>query len=349
MARCTAAIFLVPVLVGALGAGGCKEERGDEDGSAKPAGQVVELTGSVKAAREGAAARELGRGDAIYRDDTVTTAADGSVTILLAHNQARWSLTGGRERRVDRSPAWRAEPGSGSGSAFDDEEKLPTSSAGRHSEPQVGDTRATAQQPGAAPAATEAAADETRMAEREAPARKAGSSKRRERAPREPEVRAKGQVAAEPEGAVGGGLALGAVPAPAPPPAGGGAGSGSAGEADESVRKRGVPMQVSESKRAALASLRVTGARKRAELTGALEGLGQGAQLCALGASQGGVVVVSFDIGRKGDVARVRLKGPRALVAEVGECLRKKAGELTFARRREGTTRVRQTIRFEVP
>jgi hypothetical protein len=96
--------------------------------------------------------------------------------------------------------------------------------------------------------------------------------------------------------------------------------------------------------------MKVSGARKLAELGETLtRGLGDGAQLCSLAATVSGTVVVSFEIGRKGTVARVRVKGPSGLVKRVGGCLRKQVEELSFPVRKEGTTRVRQTIRFEVP
>ncbi len=134
-------------LVFALAAA-CKGDASTAD-PAQPAGKVVELSGKVDAAREGSAARPLAVGAPVFADDTVTTGADGSAVILLAHNQVRWSLGQGKSLRVDRSMAWKASSDD-TGSAFDDEEKLATASAGRHTDREAADTAATAQLPGAA-------------------------------------------------------------------------------------------------------------------------------------------------------------------------------------------------------
>ena len=318
------------VLLGALGlaAGGCSEEGGDTAAS-QPAGKVVEVQGAVKAARQGAE-RPLAGGDPVYRDDTVTTGSDGSVTILLAHNQARWSLAAGRSRRVDRSAAWRAE--AGGASAFDDEQTLPTSAAGRHSEPQAGDTRATAPAP-----AAESAADETHVAEAPAAAPPPRPARRGSRRPSE---RAKGPAPAAPDQQVKTrGLALGAVPD-----------TGAGGAADDAAEPQPAPMAVPSGRRATLRGLKVSGSRGKKELAAEISArFGEAVQLCAQLAPQAGDVAVTFHIGRGGDVASVKLSGPRSLVARVGDCLRVKAAELSFPRRREGTTLVRQTVRFEVP
>jgi hypothetical protein len=301
---------------------GCGEDRRGE-GASEPAGRVVELVGSVEAAREGARPRPLGEGDPVYRDDTVATGADGQVTILLAHNQARWSLAAGKSRRVDRSAAWRAQ--SGSRSAFDDERALPTSSAGRHSEPQAAETRATAPAPSQAPAA----ADEDRMAEAPpppAPERATGKKSK----PRKLEQKPKGDA----PGSRARGLALGAAPDV----------DGEAGGAAEP------PMAESGDRRAELGALSVSGARGKKELAAEIAAaLGPAAELCAQLAGQGGEVTVAFEIDRAGAVGDVKVTGPRGLVAKVRTCLREKVEELAFPRRREGTTDVRQTVRFEVP
>ena len=312
------------VLLGAMAlAGGCGDKGGEAAG--QPAGKVVEVTGAVKAARQGAE-RSLADGDPVYRDDTVTTGPDGQVTILLSHNQARWSLAAGRSRRVDRSAAWRAE--AGGASAFDDEQTLPTSSAGRHSEPQAGDTRATAPAP-----AAEAVEQETRVAEAPAPARE-----RPARKSRRPTERAKGSAAPPAgDGVKTRGYALGARPDT-------GAQGGGAAEPEAP------PMAVPSDRRVTMRGLVVKGARGKKELAAELAArFGEEAQLCAQLAPKTGDVTLTFQIGRGGDVSNVRLSGPRGLVARVGDCLREKAEELSFPRRREGTTTVRQTIRFDVP
>jgi hypothetical protein len=334
------------VLLGALAlaAAGCSQKDGDQKGgdqkggdqkggaaaADQPAGKVVDLSGAVSAAREGGKARALASGESVYRDDTVTTGPDGAVTILLSHNQARWSLTAGRSRRVDRSAAWRAEGGSGSASAFDDDSALPTSSAGRHSEPTAGDTQATAPQPAPAPA------DETRVAEAPPPPVES-SGRPRKRASRKPEEPKGGGAD---DGVKTRGIALGEAPA-APAP---GAGEASGGAAAEP------PLAVPGDQRAHLGALAVSGSRGKKELGVELaSALGEAADLCARYAAQAGDVAVAFDIGRKGDVAGIKVSGPRRLVGKVGACLRKRVEELSFPARREGTTHVRQTIRFEVP
>jgi hypothetical protein len=93
----------------------------------QPAGKVIELAGQVSAAREGAASRPLAVGQVVFADDTVTTGADGSAVILLAHNSVRWSLGSDKSLRVDRSLAWKAKADQG-GSAFDDEDPMATAS-----------------------------------------------------------------------------------------------------------------------------------------------------------------------------------------------------------------------------
>jgi hypothetical protein len=312
----------VPLLLVLLGVS-CRDAGGGaQPGDGEPAGQVLELTGAVTAAREGKPARSLASGDSIFRDDTITTPADGAVTIRLSHNKARWSLGAGRARRVDRSPAWRAEVSSGS--AFDDDDALPTSAAGRHSEPQAGDTRATAPTPKA-----EAAAADTRVAEAPppAPARKRG--RKASAAPAAPQD---SSPAPEPSGP--GGLALGAVPAA---PSGGGGGEG-----------RSPTLAVPGSRGVSLGKLSVRGARGKSELAEEMTELGSAVQQCAMTASSSGAVSLRFQIGRRGDVSGVKVRGPAALVGQVGACLRKKVSELEFPARREGTTRVRQSIRFQV-
>jgi hypothetical protein len=306
-------------LIALLAVGCGEEERGE--GASEPAGRVLELAGSVEAAREGEKPRPLGQGDPVYRDDTVATGAGSQVTILLAHNQARWSLAASKSRRVDRSAAWRAQ--GGSASAFDDERALPTSSAGRHSEPQAAETQATAPPP--PPAAAPA---EERVAEAPPPAPERRA--RKKKASRKPEERAKGDA----PGSRTRGLALGAAPDV----------DGASGGALEQ------PMAVPGDRRARLGALSVSGARGKKELAADIAAaLGPGAELCAQLAGEGGEVTLAFEIDRAGAVGDVKVTGPRGLVAKVGACLREKIEELGFPRRREGTTGVRQTVRFEVP
>jgi len=101
------------------------------------AGTVVDVAGGVTATR-GGATRALAKGDAISGDDVIATGADGSVTIILAHNQARWTLAANKSYRVSDSIAWSLPKTEGSAAAVAGD----TSSAGRHSERQSADTAA---------------------------------------------------------------------------------------------------------------------------------------------------------------------------------------------------------------
>jgi hypothetical protein len=103
-----------------------------------PAGKVLEVTGKVSATR-GAATRTLAAQAEVFADDVVETAADGSVVILLAHNNARWSLEGGLRSRVDESVAWKLEKQEVAGTV-----EHATSSAGRHADRQSATTKESA-------------------------------------------------------------------------------------------------------------------------------------------------------------------------------------------------------------
>lgn len=162
------------VLIAALAVAGCGSDRGGAAGAGS-AGTVVELAGEVTALRAtaGATARPLAAGDEIFADDTVTTADDASVTIALAHNGARWSLTGGVSRRVDQAAAWRAAK-SASGQLFGTADDDRTAAAGRPAEQTAAEQTATppaevapmvATEKEELPATDERMADEEPMAE----------------------------------------------------------------------------------------------------------------------------------------------------------------------------------------
>src|SRR5688500_10677786 len=121
-----------PILLALAGACAGSGES-EPPGPNQPAGKVVELSGQVDAARDGAAGRRLAVGGDVFADDTVTTGPDGAAVILLAHNNVRWSLGSDKSLRVDRSMAWKAKADEG-GSAFDDEDPMATASAGRHTD-----------------------------------------------------------------------------------------------------------------------------------------------------------------------------------------------------------------------
>jgi len=106
---------------------------------AAPAGKVVEVAGTVSAMRNGAS-RKLVVADQVFSDETVDTGSDGSVTIELSHNHARWAMEPGQKKRVDESAAWKLAEQSGSAAAIDHA----TSAAGRNAERTAAETQATA-------------------------------------------------------------------------------------------------------------------------------------------------------------------------------------------------------------
>src|SRR5262245_6935781 len=135
---------LQPLLAAGLLLAGCG---GGSDGGGPPAedvtaGKVVEIAGAVIAERAGQQ-RPLALGDPVAGADVVVTAADASVTILLDHNGARWTLEGGQRRQVSQSAAWRA-PRGGSAEALAQSSDEHTAAAGRHAEREAASTRATA-------------------------------------------------------------------------------------------------------------------------------------------------------------------------------------------------------------
>jgi outer membrane biosynthesis protein TonB len=156
------------------------------------------------------------------------------------------------------------------------------------------------------------------------------SARKKKKSSREPEERPKGDA----PGSSTRGLALGAAPDV----------DGESGGAIEQ------PMAVPGDRRAKLGALSVSGARGKKELAADIAAaLGPAAELCAQLAGEGGEVTLAFEIDRAGAVGDVKVTGPRGLVAKVGTCLREKVEQLGFPRRREGTTGVRQSVRFEVP
>ncbi|MEJ7604560.1 MAG: hypothetical protein WKG01_42300 [Kofleriaceae bacterium] len=142
----------IVVALGLLSGAGCsKADRQPPAQVEKPAGRVVEVLGKVFATRGTTTPRVLVVGDEVFRDDTIDPGSDGSITVDLYHNNARWSVEG-RLARVDDSQAWRLarqEPVQPVDHA--------TSSAGRDAERQGAGTRVTAEP--AAPVATGGGAD----------------------------------------------------------------------------------------------------------------------------------------------------------------------------------------------
>ncbi len=298
-------------------AAACKGDpaAGDPD---QPAGKVIELSGKVDATREGAAVRPLVVGAPVFADDTVTTGPDGSAVILLAHNQVRWSLGQDKSLRVDRSMAWKAS-GDESGSAFDDEEKVATASAGRHTDREAADTAATAQLPGAAepeaPPAPPAQSSEA-MASSSKPtsgsaakrSRSASGSASKTLAQRPAPADSDDRLLDEPSG--GGGAASGAataaVPAAPAPPAGSAV----------------VPGKLTV--KGALAADQV--GPRLADFAGSCRG------------SVAGKLVVRIEIDGKGAVKSVRLIGSSKVTASIAGCVSAAARGLSFPAASGSTT-----------
>lgn len=124
---------------------GSKQPEVDET---KPVGNVIELAGTVTATRASDnTARPLAKGAPVFADDRITTGTDGSVRVLLTHNNAIFALTEGRTRVLREAPAWSAKKQSRS--ALDKKVNDTTHLAGRHAEKSSADTAATATGPGA--------------------------------------------------------------------------------------------------------------------------------------------------------------------------------------------------------
>lgn len=124
------------------------------------AGKVMELSGTVTAKR-GTESRTLAAGNEVSGDDVIETSANSSVSIVLAHNNATWSLGPNKREKVADSMAWSL--------AKVDKPALAgvesTSAAGRHAEKAGANTGATAtdgkraEEPAATTAAPAAAVD----------------------------------------------------------------------------------------------------------------------------------------------------------------------------------------------
>jgi hypothetical protein len=69
------------------------------------AGNVVDVIGEVSALR-GDERRPLAKGATVSGDDLIQTGADSHVTIVLAHNNARWELAANTSKKVSESVAW---------------------------------------------------------------------------------------------------------------------------------------------------------------------------------------------------------------------------------------------------
>lgn len=92
-------------------------------------GKVVEVAGKVTATR-GTQTRDLDASSAVSGDDVITTAADGRVTILLEHNNAKWDLGPNKHEQVSTSMAWQLAKVDAPAGTVDET----TTAAGRHAE-----------------------------------------------------------------------------------------------------------------------------------------------------------------------------------------------------------------------
>lgn len=338
----------------ALGGVSCKGDAESLDPN-QPAGKVIELAGQVTAARDGAATRPLGQGDAVFADDTVTTGADGSAVILLTHNQVRWSLGQGKSLRVDRSMAWKAKADEG-GSAFDDEDPMATASAGRHTDREAGDTAATAQLPPnskADPAATESApvspSDQLASGDDFASEKSSSGALEKSSPPKAKRIVASKSKPQEksldlldreaPGGGRGGGGGLpggAAAAAPAPPPepspAPAPTGAGSA------------PSKPALTGRVVLGKITVKGSRAASEVAQRFTGFAAG---CT--GKVPGTLTLRFDIDGKGAVSNLRLTGSSSVLKDVSPCVTSAARGLKFpAVSARGSTSVERELRIEM-
>lgn len=126
--------MLRSLLVGLLvvsGASACSGKGGDAPAvePGKAVGKVVEITGKVTATR-GTQTRDLDASSSVSGDDVITTAADGRVTILLAHNNAKWDLGPNKHEQVATSMAWKLAKVDAPAGTVDET----TTAAGRHAE-----------------------------------------------------------------------------------------------------------------------------------------------------------------------------------------------------------------------
>lgn len=125
----------IVVLVFALGACSKDQPSGPAVVPGAPAGDVLEVTGAVTAKR-GGEMRGLAVGDEVSGDDVIGTGAEASVLIQLRHNGVKWSLKGGRDRKLSDTPAWRAPARGHDHDGVGD----PSTAAGRHAEREAADT-----------------------------------------------------------------------------------------------------------------------------------------------------------------------------------------------------------------
>jgi hypothetical protein len=136
------------VLVAALGLTAACESGSSGQGKAPdtsaPAGKVVDIQGTVRARPVQGEARVLALGDEVRGADIIETGAEGSVQIVLYHNDAQWFLGPDKQRQVSESEAWRLPRQPRQPLLARTGDSDPTAAAGRQAERQAADTLATA-------------------------------------------------------------------------------------------------------------------------------------------------------------------------------------------------------------
>jgi hypothetical protein len=130
MVRTCTSVALSALLAVVLGCSSSSES--GKPGPDEVAGKVVNVAGAVSAERSGKT-RVLTVGAPVYGGDTIVTGDDGSITIELAHNQARWSLGAGKKRQLNESVAWNA-PRPSAEELLARKQTDKTTAAGRHAE-----------------------------------------------------------------------------------------------------------------------------------------------------------------------------------------------------------------------
>lgn len=302
----------------------------------QPAGEVIELAGQVSAARAGAATRPLAVGAQVFSDDTVTTGADGSAVILLAHNRVRWNLGSGKSLRVDRSMAWKAKADE-SGSAFDDQDQMATASAGRHTDREAADTAATAQVPGAAEedrSPEPAPVPPDQVASAEAPKETSSTSAQKSASKGTgTATRGRGMIAQK---SGGGGNGTAALDESAPASPLGGIGEGSGGGAVGGGAAAAVALPASGN--LVLGKLTVKGALTAAQVGPRLASF---ARRCT--GDVPGKATIRIDIDAAGAVKSAKVTGTPEVLSSISSCLTASARALRFPTA-SGTTTVQREI-----
>ena len=324
------------VVVGGLAA--CSEaSSGPEVAKDAVAGTVTAVAGTVTA--EGVLSeppRTLTVDSPIYRDDKILTTAGASVTIVLAHNGARWEIGEGQTHTVSKSVAWRAPKGA-SGDSLDNKVNDTTAAAGRHSEREAaqGGSTAIANAPSQAVEAASAA-------EAEPPAAVKPEKSKRKSRPRRPAgtrssvSKSTGSGARAP-GASGGaappsrsaismddlksvkGGTLGATSSPPPPPS-----PRKSGESESAEASAAKPRKSNVSRGAVLPSTLIKQALRSCYVLSDVSGKGKA------------TVSVKFD--KNGKITSVSVKAPTALRGLVSCTERKLRGKTVVASKAGGAS-----------